>query len=98
MSTYEFTFDDNYLLGPCDPFAWDWENAYELEVEELITQVGPTPPYNYGKANENVPDWAPAHGLDNQPTHSVEDSGLTSIMLAGSIALLVLVRKVAKWS
>lgn len=83
-------------------YSWEQPTDYKSEVGpvpprlfkplELITEVGPTPP-RWGNAHENVPCWAPAHGLGDRPSCTVPDGGLTSLMLVAAVASLALVRR-----
>ena len=76
------------------------DEFYQLDIihpVELITEVGPVPPRlphwpNHGNAHENVPCWAPAHGLGDRPECSVPDSGAT-IMLLGVVLVALSIWK-----
>lgn len=75
------------------PSNWVTEYTPARPVE-WITEVGPTPP-RFGNAHENVPCWAPAHGLGDRPEcNSVSDSGATALMLLGTSMLVLLARRV----
>lgn len=46
---------------------------------------------NHGNAHENVPCWAPAHGLGDRPECSVSDNGAT-IMLLGVVLVALAIK------
>ena len=48
---------------------------------------------NYGNAHENVPCWAPAHGLGDRPGCDVPDSGATAMLLGTVLAVLAVWKK-----
>lgn len=84
------------------PNKWNEEEIFcppglakKFETNELITEVGPTPPYFYGK----IPDWIckevgptpPYYGGGNNT--SVDDSGATLALLGLSLMAVALVRR-----